>query len=92
VGNETFSVGDMVRVVDSATHPEENGWHGTVSGPLETWGCSKIPVYPVRFQHGSERLCSPKCLRKIHPPQDPTYVKWRDALVLEFAMGEPSHV
>jgi hypothetical protein len=23
---------------------------------------------------------------------DPAYVQWRDALVKEFAMGEPSHV
>lgn len=58
----------------------------TVKAELQTApGAEGGFVYDVETFDGHGMLVVPRLLQKL-PPSDPAFVKWRDALVREFAM------
>jgi hypothetical protein len=101
--SESFSVGDVVECVK---HPDAYisawrrvGQQATIASLYANETIDGRPLHRLRSHvDGRHFLCSERCMRKIPPPPireqtwDLAYIQWRDALVKEFAMGEPSHV
>jgi hypothetical protein len=89
----SFSVGDVVEIIDSGRVHRHHQLIGTeavvLAGPCESFLMESRVYYVIAGHDGVEYYADPLCLRKRHPPREQTST-WDDVIV--WRPKETAHV
>lgn len=88
---ESFSVGDVCEIVESALYPHHIGLEVTVMGELRAVAGWPGVFHEIRYPDGGTGDARPQCLRKKRPPPTREQTStWDDVIV--WRPREVSHV